>query len=154
MRFDEPIPRWVRLVLPLGNWLGRRLGLTGGCFLFCSRAAFDAVGGFDETLYAAEEIALCRALRTRGRLTILHESVLTSGRKLRTYSGREILASFLAIVRAGRRGVQDRSRLGIWYDPRRPDASATSRRRRRPRGSMIPSAAAALDIAQERRGGA
>ena len=126
MRFDEPVPRWVKVVLPVSNWLARRFGLTGGCFLFCSRRAFDAVGGFDETLFAAEEIALCRALRTQGPLTILREAVLTSGRKLRTYSGREILASVLRVARVGRRGVEDRSRLGIWYDPRRLDAARES----------------------------
>jgi hypothetical protein len=42
-------------------WLFRRLRFTGGCFLFSTRAAFEAVGGFDETLYASEELTLCRA---------------------------------------------------------------------------------------------
>jgi hypothetical protein len=36
--------------------------LAGGCFLFCTRAAFDAVGGFDETLFAAEEGVMSRRL--------------------------------------------------------------------------------------------
>ena len=121
VRFDEPTPRWVRLVLPFGIWLARRLRITGGCFLFCSRAAFDAVGGFDETLFASEEILLCRLLRARGDFVILREAVLTSGRKLRTYTGWEILGAMLRIALAGRGGVQDRSRLGFWYDPRRPD---------------------------------
>jgi glycosyltransferase involved in cell wall biosynthesis len=121
IRFDEPVPRWVRWVLPTFLWLGRRLRFTGGCFLFCSRAAFETVGGFDEALYASEELSLCRALRTQGELVILRESVLTSGRKVRTYSGWEILRAMLRIAMAGRSGVKDRSRLGIWYAPRRPD---------------------------------
>lgn len=123
VRFDEPTPRWVRLVLPFSIWLARRLRITGGCFLFCTRAAFDAVGGFDETLYASEEIRLCRLLRARGEFVILRQAVLTSGRKLRTYSGWEILGAMLRIALAGRNGVKDRSRLGIWYDPRRADST-------------------------------
>ena len=122
VRFDEPTPRWVRLVLPASIWLARRLRITGGCFLFCSRRAFEAIGGFDESLFAAEEIRLCRALRAQGEVTILRDSVLTSGRKLRTYGGWELLRALARIASAGRAGVRDRSRLGLWYDPRRPDA--------------------------------
>jgi glycosyltransferase involved in cell wall biosynthesis len=121
MRFDEPTPRWVKVVLPASLWLARRLRLTGGCFLFCSRAAFEAVGGFDETLYAAEEIRLCRDLRGRGEFVVVRETVLTSGRKLRTYSGWELLAAFGRLLFAGRAGLRDRSRLGLWYAPRRVD---------------------------------
>lgn len=121
IRFDEPVPRWVTWTLPAFLWLFRVLRYTGGCFLFARRGAFEAVGGFDETLYASEEIALCRALKKQGRFVILRESVLTSGRKVRTYSGGEILRSALRIAFAGRAGVRDRSRLGIWYAPRRTD---------------------------------
>lgn len=125
VRFDEPTPRWVKLVLPASIWLARRLRITGGCFLFCSRAGFEAVGGFDEVLFAAEEIRLCRALRARGDFVILREAVVTSGRKLRTYSGWELLGAFARIGLAGRTGVHDRSRLGLWYGPRRPDRTRT-----------------------------
>jgi glycosyltransferase involved in cell wall biosynthesis len=121
IRFDAPTPRWLDVVLPASIWLARRLRITGGCFLFCRRDAFEAVGGFDETLFAAEEIRLCRALRARGEFVILREAVLTSGRKLRTYSAFELLGAALRIGLAGTAGVRDRSRLGIWYDPRRPD---------------------------------
>ncbi|MCE9658145.1 MAG: glycosyltransferase [Burkholderiales bacterium] len=126
IRFDEPVPRWVKWLLPACLWLFRLLRFTGGCFLFSSRAAFEAVGGFDETLYASEELTLCRALRTQGEFTILRESVLTSGRKMRTYSGWEILRGALRIAAAGRAGVRDRSRLDIWYAPRRQDPAERS----------------------------
>ena len=126
VRFDEPVPRWVRVVLPLLLPLARRLRFTGGCFLFCRRDAFEAVGGFDEPLNAAEEIALCRARARRGRFVVLRETVLTSGRKLRTYSGRELLRACAGILFAGRAGLADRSRLDIWYAPRRPDRGRSS----------------------------
>ena len=121
VRFDEPTPRWAKLALPACIWLARRFRITGGCFLFCSRVAFEAVGGFDEALFAAEEIRLCRQLRIRGDFVILRQAVLTSGRKLRTYSGWELLKSLAGVFFAGRAGIRDRSCLGIWYGPRRPD---------------------------------
>ena len=121
VRFDAPVPRWVPAVLPVLLPLARLLRFTGGCFLFCRRDTFEAVGGFDETLFAAEEIALCRALARRGRFVELRETVLTSGRKLRTYSGGELLRAMARVLFAGRAGLRDRSRLDIWYAPRRPD---------------------------------
>jgi glycosyltransferase involved in cell wall biosynthesis len=36
---------------------------AAGSFLFCQRAAFEAVGGFDQKLYASEEVRLSRLLR-------------------------------------------------------------------------------------------
>ena len=54
---------------------------------------------------------------------ILRDAVITSGRKLRTYTGWEILGAMARIAMAGRAGVKDRSRLGIWYDPRRRDST-------------------------------
>jgi hypothetical protein len=44
-------------------------------------SVFEA-GGFDVQLYATEQIALRRALKRLGRLVVLREEVLTSGRKL------------------------------------------------------------------------
>jgi len=124
VRFDEPVPRWVHVALPVALALFRWLRFTGGCFVFARRADFEAAGGFDETLYAAEEIALCRALGRRGRFAILRETVLTSGRKLRTHSAREIAWAALRVAFAGRAGVRDRSRLDLWYAPRREDPGA------------------------------
>jgi glycosyltransferase involved in cell wall biosynthesis len=124
VRFDEPVPRWVKVVLPPVLALFRWLRLAGGCFVFARRADFEAIGGFDEALYAAEELALCRALARRGRFVVLRELVLTSGRKLRTHSGREIAKAALRVAIAGRAGVRDRSRLDLWYAPRREDPAA------------------------------
>ena len=69
--------------------LYRLAGLASGSFLFCTRSAFEVVGGFDERRYASEEVWLSLALRKQGRFVILREHVITSGRKLRGYSLRE-----------------------------------------------------------------
>jgi glycosyltransferase involved in cell wall biosynthesis len=120
-RFDEPLPRLARLWVPILAKLYLRAQLAAGCFLFCRADAFHDVGGFDERLFAAEEVALSRALRRLGRFVILPDEVLTSGRKLRTHSGFELLGVFGRLLLAGRKGLHDRSLLGVWYGPRRQD---------------------------------
>jgi hypothetical protein len=83
--------------------------------------AFGAAGGFDETLFGAEEAAMSRALRRQGRFVILRESVTTSGRKLRAHSGREVLGILLRLALAGPKAVRRRDDLAIWYGERRAD---------------------------------
>jgi hypothetical protein len=41
--------------VPIFNRLYRMAGLAAGCLLFCTRAAFEALGRFDEGLYAGED---------------------------------------------------------------------------------------------------
>src|SRR4029453_3582500 len=99
----------------------RATGIACGCFLFCTREAFDAVGGFDETLFASEEIAMSRALKRQGRFVVLREGVGSSGRKLRMYSGREVLRLFGNILLAGPNALKSRDALEVWYGGRRED---------------------------------
>src|SRR5438093_1178798 len=120
-RFDGRLPPYGRVLAAVAVPLYRALGLASGCFLFCTREAFRVAGGFDETLFGAEEAAMSRALRRQGRFVILRESVTTSGRKLRAYSGREVLGILLRLTLAGPKGLRRRDRLDIWYGERRAD---------------------------------
>ena len=119
--FDGRVALWARLMLPVLNRVFRVARLAAGCYVFCTRAAFDAVGGFDETLFAAEEIAFSRALGRIGRFVILRESVTTSGRKLRTHSGWEVVRLFGHLALRGTTLIKSRKRLALWYGDRRDD---------------------------------
>jgi glycosyltransferase involved in cell wall biosynthesis len=121
IRFEGSIPAYARLLEKPGVWLFRMARLAAGCFVFCRREAFEAVGGFDEALYGAEEIALSRALGGRGRFVVLREAVTTSGRKLRAHSGWELLRVLGALALRGPGSVRGRRGLGIWYEERRED---------------------------------
>jgi glycosyltransferase involved in cell wall biosynthesis len=120
-RFDRPLPLYGRVMEALAVPLYRALGLASGCFLFCTRAAFLAVGGFDERLFGAEEAAMSRALARRGRFVVLRESVTTSGRKLRAHSAREICGLLAHLAVGGPQALRRREGLGVWYGDRRPD---------------------------------
>jgi glycosyltransferase involved in cell wall biosynthesis len=121
VRFDGRVPRWADLLLPPFVWAFRVLGMAAGCFLFCRRSSFEAVGGFDETLYGAEEIAMSRALKRHGRFVVLRQPVLTSGRKLRAYSAPEILRMLARLALKGPSAVRSREGLELWYGERRED---------------------------------
>ena len=121
VHFEGRLPLYGRILIALVSPLYRSLGLAAGCFLFCTREAFEAVGAFDETVFAAEEAFLSSALHRQGRFIILREQVVTSGRKLRAYSGREILGGLLRLAVGGRKALGRREGLDLWYGPRRKD---------------------------------
>ncbi|HZW06461.1 MAG TPA: glycosyltransferase [Phycisphaerales bacterium] len=120
MRFDGRVPLYARLIAPLFNFAFRIRGRSGGAFFFCRREALQAVGGWDESVYAGEEINLAVALKEIGPFAVIREPVLTSGRKLRSHSGWELLGVLLRLVRDPR-SIQKRENLDVWYGPRRRD---------------------------------
>ncbi len=124
VQFDGPLPLYARLLIAAVGPVYRGLGLAAGCFIFSSRAAFEAVGGFDEAVFVAEEAILSRALHKQGRFVILREHVVTSGRKVRTHSGRQLFGTLLRLALGGRSALQKREGLDIWYGERRSDSSS------------------------------
>lgn len=97
----------------------RMAGIAPGCFLFCNRSAFESAGGFNQALYAGEDVAMSRALAMRGRFVILREAVHTSARKLHTFSAWEHLQLMLRFAWRGRRLLASREHLDLWYGKRR-----------------------------------
>ena len=64
VRFDGPVPLYAaileRVVFPE---LLPLLKMAPGCFLFCTRRAYLAAGGFDEGLFWGEEVAFGKRLK-------------------------------------------------------------------------------------------
>jgi cellulose synthase/poly-beta-1,6-N-acetylglucosamine synthase-like glycosyltransferase len=133
--FDDPVPRYARLLLMPMGLLYRVLGLASGACLMCTRATFEAIGGFDESRYAAEEAVFCRRAHRFGRFVLVRTPVVTSGRKLRTFSALEILAALIRLSLPPLGGT--RRRHAIWYDQRRPDPSRPDVIAPKPRKSAL-----------------
>jgi glycosyltransferase involved in cell wall biosynthesis len=117
------VPRWARILLNVFCTIYFGLNLGAGAFLFTTRKNFDAVGGFDEKLFIAEEVYFSFALRKCGRFRVLREPIITSGRKLRMYSARKILGHCLRVILRGPRIARSREGLDIWYDGKRETRS-------------------------------
>jgi glycosyltransferase involved in cell wall biosynthesis len=117
-RFDGRVPGYARALMLALTALARATSTVGGCFIFCTREAFAATGGFDERLYAAEDVAMVAALKRLGRFVVPRPHVITSGRKVRDFSPRELLAPVGAILRSGGRSLRQREGLELWYKRR------------------------------------
>ncbi len=120
-RFEGWLPWWFRLIEPLIEPAVRLARfLPSGAFLFCTRSAFQATGGFNENYYAAEEVVFVAALKRQGRFAILAETVVTSGRKMRAHSFLTLARLTARLVFPG--GVRSRKGLEYWYEPEREKA--------------------------------
>ncbi len=117
-------------VSPIVDWLVRTwnrvaagFGYAAGSFFFARRDAFEAGGGFDEAVYAGEEVWLARRIKAwakpRGLAfsVISDPPVLTSGRKSDWFSTRAFLGQ-LAILFLIPRATRSRRLCAMWY--RRP----------------------------------
>ncbi len=109
----------------LWNCISRVFNWVAGSFIFCETAAFRQVGGFDNQLYASEEIDLSKRLKRLAResgrrLIILHRHPLpTSDRKLHLYSFSEYIRFFSRIFWHWGGTIRDQEACHIWYDGRR-----------------------------------
>ncbi len=113
------------VVSGLWNWISRSRRLLAGSFIFCEAGAFRKVGGFNNELFAGEELDLSvrlkRLARETGRqIVILHRHPLsTSPRKMELYTIREHLRFLFRAALNYRKTLTDRAACHQWYDGRR-----------------------------------
>jgi len=125
-RFDAAAPLYAHLLLWWFGLLMRLPGIAGGAFMFCTRKAFVATGGFDEKLFGAEDAAMCWALKRQGRFVVLWQWVVTSGRRMRGVRGLRMLAGLVRMAFLPGM-LQRRSRVRkIWYESNREQDDSTS----------------------------
>ena len=119
---NESVPLYVRLLLLLAAFAPKLIGFTGGAFMFCTREAFQATGGFNERLYWAEEGGFALALKRQGRFFVPWEHVLTSGRRFRKISGVQLLGGGVRMLFSPVKFFTQRSSVArVWYDSDRAD---------------------------------
>ena len=117
---DRPVTGGARRGLDFWNRIGTTLKLAAGCFVYCRRDAFEAVGGFSDKVYAGEEIFLSRALKRWGRrrglaFEVLEEApVVTSVRKLDWYSPAQLARQTALVLIPG--ALYSKTLCRTWYD--------------------------------------
>ena len=119
------LPWWANWTLKLWTGTSILFRWAAGALVVCRSDAFRDVGGFNQELYAADEITLSEQLKQWGRKRGLQFTILTkhplvtSSRKVALYSGREIAGQILRVLLHPHRTLQDKKELSIWYDGRR-----------------------------------
>lgn len=119
VEFDDPDARRWQIASVAWNIASRGARWAAGCFLFARRQAFEQVGGFNETLFAAEEIDLSIRLQRLGPFAILPQPVLTSARKGDAALIGTHLALLARMLTCGPRVLKTRDGLELWYEPQR-----------------------------------
>ena len=113
------------LITQLWNGISRAARLLAGSFIFCEASAFREVGGFNNELFAGEEIDLSQRLKRlarekKKRIVILHRHpLLTSARKVHLYKRREHFRFLLRAALSHKRTLRSREECHTWYDGRR-----------------------------------
>jgi glycosyltransferase involved in cell wall biosynthesis len=115
----------LRLGSMLWNFISRVSRSPAGSFFLCEAALFREVGGFNQELFASEELDLSKRLKKSAgksgrRMIILHRHPLTtSSRKLHLYSGWEYFRFLLRTALGFGRTLKSAEECHIWYDGRR-----------------------------------
>ena len=115
----EVAPRWAHALMLLFVPLFRLLKWAAGCFVFCTRAAFENAGGFDETYFAGEEIIFSMALKRQGRFVVVRPMVTTSARKTENRTFWQMLWLCLEVLVRSPFGIKKREHADFWYDGKR-----------------------------------
>jgi glycosyltransferase involved in cell wall biosynthesis len=125
VQFEGSVSTIGRFGISLWERISKLTKTAAGSYLFCRREAFDAVGGYDQTLYASEEVRFSRLLKKWGRtqgqvFKILdHSPAMTSARKLQWYSGWQILG-WVGLMIVLPIAVRSRQLCGFWYKRPKP----------------------------------
>jgi hypothetical protein len=100
----QGLPWWANWALQLWTGMSILFRWAPGALVVCRSDAFHDVGGFNQELYAADEISLSEHLKQWGRQRGLQFIILTqhpletSSRKVALYSGREIAGQILRVI--------------------------------------------------------
>lgn len=117
--FEGKLPLWWIVSYPFTAFCFRVFRQPGGSCLYCTRNAFQAIGGFSEFHFAAEDAVFVSALKKYGSFAIPKATVLTSGRNLRAHSFWRIARLLMRLAVRGPNGFRDRKGLDFWYQPKR-----------------------------------
>ncbi len=117
---DRDVKGLTKRVLRLWNWWSVKSRSAAGCYIYCTREAFDTIGQFDEKQYAAEELYLSKKFRKlakqRGQKFFIHthSPVVSSARKIDWYTPKQLIRQVLLLLIPG--ATRSKKLLGVWYD--------------------------------------
>jgi glycosyltransferase involved in cell wall biosynthesis len=119
LAMERKAPWTARVAVWMWTRLSYRMRWACGAYVFCLKAAFDAVEGFPKDVYCSEELHFSSAVRRWGKpqrlsFEILRETLCTSLRKMDWYTPRQLLGQMIMLgLFPGR--MKRRDACGLWY---------------------------------------
>ena len=114
-----PLDRASRCAVAGWNWIAENFRLAAGSYFFALREGWSATGGFNEAVYAGEEIGFARSLKRGGRARgldfhVLGHAVPSSARKVRQFTLWQTVRQVAVCAWPGNLGRRDR--CAFWYE--------------------------------------
>ena len=120
MEVDQEVGLMVGFLVAIWNRTAAFFKYAAGSFFFCRRDAFDECGGFDETVYAGEEVWFARRIKKwarRKKMTfevINDPAIVTSGRKSDWFSNFDFVRQ-LAVIFLIPWSTRSKRFCTMWY---------------------------------------
>ena len=101
---DRPLEPFYRLAVDAWNRFSIKFRIAAGCFIFCLREGFEAVGGFSQKVYVGEEVWFSKDIgrwaRSRDLSFFIIDRVpaVTSTRKLSWFSNYQTVALLVSMI--------------------------------------------------------
>ncbi len=116
--FAAPLKFFAAFLLRFWQGVSRAARLAAGCFVFCEASAFFVVGGFDEQVYASEELKLSFRLRAHGvkrgrKFVIINQPWVHTSPRKNSQTGLLLLTMMIFAVFP--MAVRIRSLCFLWY---------------------------------------
>jgi len=120
LKFDrEDIGLFPALMTGIWNRVSGFVNLAAGSYLFCYREAWADLGGFDEEVYAGEEIFFSQKLKAWAKArgmkfkVLTGDPVVTSARKMDWYGQRQLFGHMMMMLLPG--AIKQRDKCELWY---------------------------------------
>lgn len=101
---DRALEPVYRLAIDAWNRFSITFKIAAGCFIFCLRQGFEAVGGFSQKVYVGEEVWFSRDINRWARCRNLSFSIIdrvpavTSTRKLSWFSNFQTITLLVSMI--------------------------------------------------------
>jgi glycosyltransferase involved in cell wall biosynthesis len=114
-----PLTWTTRATIAAWNWVARTFHFAAGSYFFAQREGWAATGGFNERVYAGEELGFARELKRWGRerkldFAVILRAVPSSARKVGQFTTWEAIRLLAVCAWPGNRGRRDR--CAFWYE--------------------------------------
>lgn len=114
-----PLDRAARCAVRGWNWIAANFRLAAGSYFYALREGWAATGGFNEAVYAGEEIGFSRTLKRWGRgrglsFHVLEHAVPSSARKVKQFTLWQTVRQVAICAWPGNLGRRDR--CAFWYE--------------------------------------